>query len=245
MIVSSSTVSSTTGGLFTRKWAIARRDQTTECPALSSAASGRWPWPEPSARLGPPTVARCLVPARSAFPDVLNALGLLGTGVEVGVKQGEFSEEILAGWHGRRLFSVDAWSAALDPTGAPLIDEAGLDHLHEETCHRSARFGDRSEVWRMSSVEAAERCAGQPRLRLHRCEPRLRSVGLDLDAWFDPRTQRAACSPGTTTTTARATTTSTGSRAPWTRCALGGACAFDRTLFDAPETTWMIRMPCA
>src|SRR5438105_1141561 len=49
------------------------------------------------------TLAR--VPSRDELPIVLNQRGLLGTGVEIGVKKGGYSEVLLARWGGRRLIS--------------------------------------------------------------------------------------------------------------------------------------------
>jgi hypothetical protein len=68
-------------------------------------------------RLTRPTYRRtlALVIDRDELPEVLNRRGLLGTGVEVGVRKGEFSERILSSWSGERLISVDAWSTRSDP----------------------------------------------------------------------------------------------------------------------------------
>jgi hypothetical protein len=49
---------------------------------------------------------------RTQLPEMLSRRGLLDCGVEVGVKEGVFSEILLERWPGRRLILVDPWSAA-------------------------------------------------------------------------------------------------------------------------------------
>jgi len=46
---------------------------------------------------------------RSEFPAFLNECGLTGTGAEIGVQEGIYSEHILKTWKGSTLFSIDAW----------------------------------------------------------------------------------------------------------------------------------------
>jgi hypothetical protein len=45
---------------------------------------------------------------RSEFPAFLNECGLTGTGAEIGVQEGIYSEHILKTWKGSTLFSIDA-----------------------------------------------------------------------------------------------------------------------------------------
>jgi hypothetical protein len=101
-----------------------------------------------------PTYRRtlALVIDRDELPEVLNRRGLLGTGVEVGVRKGEFSERILSSWSGKRLISVDAWSTRSDPDESAAGHRANFDEARE----RLARFGDRSEVRRVESTVAAD-----------------------------------------------------------------------------------------
>ncbi len=46
---------------------------------------------------------------RSESPAFLNECGLTGTGAEIGVQEGIYSEHILKTWKGSTLFSIDAW----------------------------------------------------------------------------------------------------------------------------------------
>lgn len=100
------------------------------------------------------------VPSRLELPAVLNARGLLGVAVEVGVQRGRYSDTILRGWRGRTLISVDPWLAA-DETyddGANVTQDEH-DRRHDETLRRLGIHGARSEVWRCTSLEAADRIA--------------------------------------------------------------------------------------
>lgn len=99
------------------------------------------------------------VPGRQELPWVLEARGLGGTGAEIGVQEGLFSHHLLTYWSGRKLLSVDSWEH--EPDG-DYVDIANVGQLEQEarfqaTCERLAIFGDRSEVWRLRSTEAASK----------------------------------------------------------------------------------------
>ena len=95
---------------------------------------------------------------REELPYLLNQRSLLGCGVEVGVKQGEFSELLLARWQGRHLISVDPWAEAPpeDYLDVANVSQAQHDEFYATTLRRLAPFGERSSVWRMTGGEAAE-----------------------------------------------------------------------------------------
>ena len=98
------------------------------------------------------------VSTRDELPLVLNARGLFGCGVEVGVQRGLYSNHLLQNWNGAHLISVDPW--AHDASGE-YIDIANRaqseqDALFQETCDRLSPFLPRATVWRMTSVEASE-----------------------------------------------------------------------------------------
>ena len=95
------------------------------------------------------------LPHRTELPYLLNRRGLLGDAVEIGVKAGEFSEWILDHWHGRRLVCVDPWGAY--STGTQTVEQSEQERLYRQTRERLARFSDRSDVWRMTSLDAARR----------------------------------------------------------------------------------------
>jgi hypothetical protein len=94
---------------------------------------------------------------REHLPALLNLRGLQGPGVEVGVKQGLFSEHILRRWRGELLISVDPW---LEDAAESYVDIANVPQgqheiYYQETLGRLSSFGERSSVWRMTSLEAS------------------------------------------------------------------------------------------
>ena len=96
------------------------------------------------------------VDSREDLPVLLNRLGLIGVGVEVGVQTGNYSAWILHRWAGARLISIDPWRTD-DPDA--YVDVANVEQLrHDElfasTQHRLAPFGERSAIWRMTGQEA-------------------------------------------------------------------------------------------
>lgn len=109
---------------------------------------------------------------REELPALLNARGLVGIGAEVGVKSGVFSEHLLRHWHGAKLISIDHW-----------IGEHA--HHYDEACERLGRYGPRSEVWRMTSTEAATQVEdGSFDFVYIDAAHDAESVRADLEAWF-------------------------------------------------------------
>src|SRR4051812_37052574 len=99
------------------------------------------------------------VPARDELPALLNARGLLGKGVEIGVKTGKYSDELLRNWRGEQLISVDPWMSVdwdeyVDRSN---VSQDEFDRYYHMTCERLAPYGERSDIWRMTSLEAAKR----------------------------------------------------------------------------------------
>ena len=99
------------------------------------------------------------VPTRRELPHVLNARGLVGCGVEVGVQEGDYSELLLDLWRGRHLISVDPWLAAPEDEyrSTDNVEQPVHEQRYAATLARLERFGERSSVWRQTSAEAAER----------------------------------------------------------------------------------------
>lgn len=128
-----------------------------------------------------------VVPVREELPYLLNARGLVGCAVEVGVKRGEYSELLLGRWKGRHLISVDPWAEAPAEDYVDVANVAQQEHdgFHRETLGRLDQFGERSSVWRMFGGEAADRlphhCLDFVYLDARHDGP---SVTEDLETWM-------------------------------------------------------------
>lgn len=129
---------------------------------------------------------------------LLDRRGLLGTGVEIGVQRGRYSEYLLTWWHGARLISVDPWREA---TQGEYVDRANVaqeeqERRYRETLERLRRFGPRSEVWRATSLEAAARL-GDGSVDFVYIDARhdYESVLEDLTAWW-PKARRGGIVAG-------------------------------------------------
>lgn len=110
-------------------------------------------WEERAFRQDP---AHLKLTGRWQLPSLLNARGLLGTGVEVGVFEGFFSYTLLETWRGARLIAVDPWRHfATGYQDDCNFGQAKMDKLYEETRARLAPFGARADIWRNLSDEAA------------------------------------------------------------------------------------------
>lgn len=125
---------------------------------------------------------------RRELPELLNRRGLLGRAVEVGVATGNFSELILSRWRGEHLLSVDPWAAAPAEEYVDVSNRSQDEHdaAHQRAIGRLGRFGDRSTVWRMTSMEAAGRVEPAS-LDFAYIDGRhdYESVKEDLELWYD------------------------------------------------------------
>ena len=140
-----------------------------------------WDWP--ARRVSRITDVR----RRDELPLLLNSLGLTGTGVEVGVRQGDFSEWLLELWTGLRLISIDPWSAvpAQEYIDISNVTQDEHDSNHLQTCRRLARFGSRSEVLRRTSAAAAaELSSGSLSFAYLDARHDQESVAEDLRIWW-------------------------------------------------------------
>lgn len=128
-----------------------------------------------------------LVPSRLELPIVLNERQLLGTGVEVGVDEGVFSDYLLTYWRGQRLISVDAWME-MPPdeyTDTCNTSQVSMEEKYERTRELLAKHGERSEIQRELSVTAAASIAPAS-LDFVYLDARHDFDGVteDLTAWF-------------------------------------------------------------
>lgn len=123
---------------------------------------------------------------RGEFPFILNQRGLLGEGAEIGVKHGQFSEYLLEHWHGKTLYSIDAWKEFPDDEyhdGAN-VSQAEQDQIYANTCARLEHFKTRSSIIRGMSVETASRFEdGQLDFVYLDAAHDYENVVADLNAW--------------------------------------------------------------
>lgn len=99
------------------------RDSLESYGAAGAASMKQWTWEraakqaahtifEHKAGTHRPFPVSFQLPTRRDIPQLLNGLGLLGNGVEVGVQRGEFSSVLRGIWRGQRLHLVDRWEPA-------------------------------------------------------------------------------------------------------------------------------------
>jgi hypothetical protein len=182
---------------------------------------------------------------RGELPVVLNARRLFGCGVEVGVQAGGYSEVLLRYWRGRHLISVDPWLEAgpeeyFDVSNVPQVQH---DSFYRAACDRLAQFGERSTIWRTTSVEASARV---PRHSLDFVYLDARhdyaSVMEDLHAWYD-RVRPGGIIAGHDFLDGRRPEGEFGVRSAVTRFFGKRGLPVHATLLDAPWLTWMVEIP--
>ena len=137
------------------------------------------------------------------------------------MQRGRFSDYLLTHWHGQKLISIDPWREA--DSADYDVAQAVHDDYYELTKKLLARHGERSEIWRTTSVEAAKRVPDRE----------LDFVYIDAQHYYAPvlgghrgmvpeGTAAAASSPGTTTSTECTWTSTSRSSARWTSSSAHG-----------------------
>lgn len=93
---------------------------------------------------------------RHHLPLFLNFLHIQGKGVEIGVREGSFSEIILEFSRLEALYSVDPWKEFNKNVyqDSSNVAQKEQDARYAKTLGRLKKFGTRSEVFRMTSEEA-------------------------------------------------------------------------------------------
>jgi hypothetical protein len=105
---------------------------------------------------------------RNDLPDLLNLLGLMGQGVEVGVRAGEFSKVILDKWNGERFIAVDAWRH--------LPDYRDMANTTDEEHHK----------FKMMTRDVLAAAASRTGLATHMLEMLSRDAATHLASYFSP-----------------------------------------------------------
>lgn len=124
---------------------------------------------------------------REELPLLLNIRNLRGEGAEIGVQRATFSRHLLEHWGGARLYSIDPWRQFDDPD---YIDKANTtDNIHEShfqlAANRVAPFGDRSNLIRKPSAEAAPDFADESLDFVYiDAQHHYEAVMEDLELWY-------------------------------------------------------------
>jgi len=96
--------------------------------------------------------------ARDQLPVLLKILNLNGKGVEVGVWQGKFSEQILSESALTELYSIDPWRefGRNEYVDISNVAQQAQDKNYQITQERLSPFKERSKVLRKTSAEAVK-----------------------------------------------------------------------------------------
>lgn len=92
---------------------------------------------------------------RADFGRLLNRLGLVGQGVELGVAAGDFSTTILDRWEGRRLHLVDAWRHLPGYVDVTNLSDEAHEAQFQSIPNRLSVHNGRYRIHRQLSREAA------------------------------------------------------------------------------------------
>lgn len=82
------------------------------------------------------------------FPETLVAMGLLGSGVEIGVWTGWHADLILRAWPGKILYAIDPWKCTAGK-------QYEMDARFKRATSRLGAYGDRCKILRTDSVSAS------------------------------------------------------------------------------------------
>lgn len=93
--------------------------------------------------------------SRDDLPAFLNEEGLVGYGAEIGVFRGEFSEQFLKNWNGKKLYLIDAWRHFEDVVDISNHNQSGQEANWCQTLKTVYPYGDKACILRELSVEAA------------------------------------------------------------------------------------------
>jgi hypothetical protein len=93
--------------------------------------------------------------SRLDLAEFLNARGLTGTAVEVGVWRGYFSFPFLRRWRGKRMVLVDAWCKLPDSEYRDIRNEHYDPNDYQIVKTKCDRIGDRVRMYQGLSVNAA------------------------------------------------------------------------------------------
>ena len=162
-----------------RGWRLAAFDaEATTSPMVLWANEQLEPAWRQMLELGPTPIA-----SREDLGDVLNALGLVEAGAEIGCAYGAYAQMVLAKWRGLHYLMVDLWA----PQSADVYRETpslDYDGCYRECAALAAR-DPRARLMRMASIEAAAQIAnGSLDFVFIDANHAYGPVLADMDAWW-------------------------------------------------------------
>lgn len=167
------------GWLGQRGWRLAAFDaEGTTSPMVLWANEQREPMWRQMLHLGPPPISK-----REDLGEVLNALGLVEVGAEIGCAYGAYAQMVLSKWRGMHYLMVDLWA----PQSAEVYRETpslDYDGCYRECAALAAR-DPRVRLIRADSVAAAAQIAnGSLDFVFIDANHAYGPVLADMDAWF-------------------------------------------------------------
>lgn len=93
---------------------------------------------------------------RGSIPALVTSKGLRGTGVEIGVELGEFSDRLLRETELSRVFSIDPWEYQDGYMDISNVDNNQQNRRYVNTVVKLSVYGTRSVCMRMYSSEAGK-----------------------------------------------------------------------------------------
>eukprot|EP01031_Cornospumella_fuschlensis_P025083 gene25083-30297_t len=144
--------------------------------------------PSPSSSAHSYSLCHQRLSTRGELPKYAEALGLLGEAVEVGVRDGEFSDWILQNWKGKKLHVVDPWLAQDNSLYKDVsnVQQKEQDERYEMVKDRLTRaHAGRFEIHRKYSTDAAKEVPDNS-LDFVYVDARHDYAGVkeDLEAWW-------------------------------------------------------------
>jgi len=133
---------------------------------------------------------------RDELGHLLNDLGLLGEGAEIGVYRGEYSHHLLSTWLGRRLHLIDPWTSLDNYQDCLSASDQENELRLTDTIERLKVFADRYRIHRKLSLEAVNEFQDSELDFVYiDANHAYDYVRADLDAWF-PKVKRGGIFAG-------------------------------------------------
>jgi hypothetical protein len=134
-----------------------------------------------------------MIQYRNHIPALMLSLGLPMTGAELGIAEGQYSRDLLAGGL-EKLYMVDLWATIKNQTGDIAQPQEWHDMNMKGALARVAKYGDKAVILRGITWEMAYQVPDESLGLLHLDAGHLYSeVMNDLQAWFPKLVDGGLC----------------------------------------------------